>query len=138
MWNQTCNGFTLKWTLFKVTRCKISIFSWILSEITVFPVTCTNTGFIVYVISRKRRKLQQKKHTEHCWTQLNKTACEIRSVFNKVQFWVNNLAPFFHRTLQINGMGWNTNLVNWVSINFTSFIITGIGTHLKNNYSKGF
>ena len=52
---------------------------------------------------------------------LNKTACEIWSVFDKVQFWVKNLAPFFHRSLQINGMDWNANLVYWVSINFTSF-----------------
>ena len=32
---------------------------------------------------------------------LNKTACEIWSVFDKVQFWVKNLVPFFHRSLQL-------------------------------------
>ena len=32
---------------------------------------------------------------------LNKTACEIWSVFDKVHFWVKDLTPFFHRTLQL-------------------------------------
>ena len=61
----------------------------------------TNTGFFAYVISRKRCKLQGKKHAEHCLTHVNKTACEIWSVLDKVDFWVKTLTPFFHRSLQL-------------------------------------
>ena len=57
--------------------------------------------FFAYVISQKGSKLQGKKHAEHCLTHLNKTACEIWSVFDKVLFCVKYLTPFFHRTLQL-------------------------------------
>ena len=54
--------------------------------------------FFAYVISQKGSKLQGKKHAEHCLRHLNKTACEIWSVFDKVLFCVKYLTPFFHRT----------------------------------------
>ena len=57
--------------------------------------------FFAYVISQKGSKLQGKKHAEHCLRHLNKTACEIWSVFDKVLFCVKYLTPFFHRTLQL-------------------------------------
>ena len=56
--------------------------------------------FFAYIISQKGSKLQGKKHAEHCLTHLNKTACEIWSVSDKVHFWIKNLMPFFHRSLQ--------------------------------------
>ena len=49
----------------------------------------------------KRKQISGKTHAEHCWTHPNKAACEIWSVFDKVHFWVKNLMPFFHRTLQL-------------------------------------
>ena len=48
----------------------------------------------------KRKQASGKKHAEHCLRHLNKTACEIWSVFDKVLFCVKYLLPFFHRTLQ--------------------------------------
>ena len=53
-----------------------------------------------YVISQKGSKLRGKKHAEHCLTHLNKTTCEIWSVFDKVHFWVKYLMPFLHWNLQ--------------------------------------
>ena len=50
----------------------------------------------------KRKQTSGKKHSEHCLTDLNKTSCEISSVFDKVHFWVKNLTLFFHRTLQFH------------------------------------
>ena len=55
--------------------------------------------FFAYVISEKGSKLRGKKHAEHCLRHLNKTACEIWNVFDKVLFCVKYLTPFFHRTL---------------------------------------
>ena len=49
----------------------------------------------------KRKQASGKKHAEHCLRHLNKTACEILSVFDKVLFCVKYLTPFFHRTLQL-------------------------------------
>ena len=49
----------------------------------------------------KRKQASARKHTEHCLTHLNKTACEIWSVSDKVLFCVKHLMPFFHRTLQL-------------------------------------
>ena len=57
--------------------------------------------FFAYVISQKRKQTSGKKHVEHCLTHVNKTACEIWSISDKVHFWVNILTPFFHRTLQM-------------------------------------
>ena len=44
---------------------------------------------------------KRKTHAEHRLTHLNKTAYEIWSVCDKVHFWVKNLAPYFHRSLQL-------------------------------------
>ena len=89
---------------FKDTRCERSIFCWILSEITVFAVTCWNDNkyrfFCIRNIS-KRKQASGKKHVEHCLTHLNKTAGEIWTGFGKVHFCAKNLMPFFHRTLQL-------------------------------------
>ena len=49
----------------------------------------------------KRKQASEKKHAEHCLRHLNKTACEIWSIFDKVLFCVKYLTPFFHRTLQL-------------------------------------
>ena len=56
--------------------------------------------FFTYVIPQKGSKLQGKKHAEHCLTYLNKTTCEIWSVFDKVHFWVKYLMLFLHWNLQ--------------------------------------
>ena len=42
--------------------------------------------FFANVISQKGSKLSGKKHAEHCLTHVKKTACEIWSVSDKVQF----------------------------------------------------
>ena len=52
-----------------------------------------NVFFCIRNIS-KRKQISGKTHAKHCLTHLNKTACEIWSVFDKVQLWVKNLAPF--------------------------------------------
>ena len=59
-----------------------------------------NVFFRIRNISR-RKQASGKKHAEHCLRHLNKTACEIWSVFDKVLFCVKYLTPFFHRTLQL-------------------------------------
>ena len=59
-----------------------------------------NVFFRIRNIS-KRKQASEKKHAEHCLRHLNKTACEICSVFDKVLFCVKYLPPFFHRTLQL-------------------------------------
>ena len=56
-----------------------------------------NVFFRIRNIS-KRKQASEKKHAEHCLRHLNKTACEICSVFDKVLFCVKYLPPFFHRT----------------------------------------
>ena len=56
-----------------------------------------NTSFML-----NDRRLEKCVFAEHCLTHLNKTACETWSVFDKVHFWVKNLAPFFQWSLQIN------------------------------------
>ena len=62
-----------------------------------------NVFFRIRNIS-KRKQASGKKHAEHCLRHLNKTACEIWSVFDKVLFCVKYLTPSFHRTLQlVNG-----------------------------------
>ena len=96
--------FYLKWILFKVARCKRSIFCLILSEITVFAVTCWRDHKIQVFCIRNISKTKQtsaRKHTEHSLTHLIKTKCKIWSISDKVQFWVKNLPPFFHQSLQI-------------------------------------
>ena len=50
----------------------------------------------------KMMQTSGKKHAEHCLTHVNKTACEIWSVFDQVHFWVKTLTPFFHRSLQLS------------------------------------
>ena len=50
----------------------------------------------------KRKQTTGQKHVEHCLTHLNKTACNIWSIFDKVHFWAKNLTPFFHWTLQFH------------------------------------
>ena len=59
-----------------------------------------NVFFRIRNISR-RKQASGKKHAEHCLRHLNKTACEIWSIFDKVLFCVKYLLPFFHRTLQL-------------------------------------
>ena len=45
----------------------------------------TNTGFFAQYLENEANvsKNNNKKNTEHCLIHLNKTACEIRSVFDK-------------------------------------------------------
>ena len=62
-----------------------------------------NVFFRIRNIS-KRKQASGKKHAEHCLRHLNKTACEIWSVFDKVLFCVKYLLPFFHRTLQLSDL----------------------------------
>ena len=50
---------------------------------------------------KKEANFREKKPAEHCLTHVNKTACEIWSVSDKVHFWVKILTPFFHETLQL-------------------------------------
>ena len=85
-WNQNFNGVTLKSTLFMLTLCKRSIFGWILSEITVLRSGACHKYrlFSIHNIS-KTKQTSAKKHTEHCLTHLNKTACEIEC------FWQSSL-----------------------------------------------
>ena len=98
----------MKSTFFKVTCCERSIFCWILSEITIFAVTCScDNRHSIRNIS-KTKQTSARKHTEHCFTHLNKTAWKIRSVFDKVRFWVKTLMPFFHWTLQL----WCSNYIS--------------------------
>ena len=63
----------------------------------------TNTSFFCIHNILKMKHTSAKKHTEHCLTHLlvNKTACKIWSVFDKIHFWVNYLMPFSHGTLQL-------------------------------------
>ena len=87
-----------------MTRCERSIICWIWSEITVFAVTCwRHNKYRVFCIRNISKTMQTsgKKHAEHCLAHVNKTACEIWSVFDKVHFWVKTLTPFFHRSLQL-------------------------------------
>ena len=100
-WNHNFNGFYLKSTLLKVARCKRPIFCWILSEIRVFLVTCWRGRFFCMRNISKMKQPSARKHTEHCLTDLNKTACEIWNVSDKVHFWVKYLTLFFHQSLHL-------------------------------------
>ena len=62
-----------------------------------------NVFFRIRNISR-RKQASGKKHAEHCLRHLNKTACEIWSIFDKVLFCVKYLPPFFHRTLRFQAL----------------------------------
>ena len=52
----------------------------------------------------KTKQTSARKHTEHSLMHLIKTTCEIWSVSDKVQFWVKDLPPFSHRSLQFKSM----------------------------------
>ena len=86
-------------------RYKRSIFCLILSEITIFVVTCWCDHKIqVFCIRNilKTKRTSARKHTEHSLTHLIKTTCKIWSISCKVQFWVKTLLPFFLRSLQLS------------------------------------
>ena len=63
-------------------------------------VTTKYRFFCICNIS-KTKQTSARKHTEHALTHLIKTTCKIWSVSDKVQFWVKNLPPFFHWSLQL-------------------------------------
>ena len=122
VWNPVCchGNKTFKlilcWTFSRTLLQRIKHICYKLAEISFFIIFDENLFFIQQKVPRecpwknvffrirnisKRKQTLGKKHAEHCLTHVNKTACEIWSVFDKVHFWVKTLTPFFHRSLQL-------------------------------------
>ena len=82
--------------------------------------------FRIRNISR-RKQASGKKHVEHCLRHLNKTACEIWSVFDKVLFCVKYLPPFstepFNYPVKLRGISSDTAKIRLYSARLSRIIV---------------